>query len=525
MKKLIFIISVLLALTQNEKLFSQSDQLLDSGYYDLDSNVQMIEYFKHEIEGKLDTNRLSDTAYVQAISQFVCSKGAIIKKIYYEPEIAGIDILLPDSLDALDMIDVFMQTGLFVRVYPVIPLRLKSNPGDPNDFYYTYNSSNPNYQWYLHNGTGGIKAPRAWWITKGNGSKVRIYIIDTGLNLTSSGAKNHEDLMGSNIILGTNFLNGRNVSVRDSSGHGTAVAGLIGATRNNIKGIAGLDSSIDIVIHKVLKNELTVLVNDSLAKAINNAVIWKQNNPSKGCVINLSLSGLGTSNSIEQQVLAARNAGVIIICAAGNSGTQPVEYPGRYSSTYNNVVCVGASDKSDNRATYSNFSPNNSTYQLTLVAPGGKGSGFAISENMIAPWVSLSSSSQSIYNPNLWGTSYSTPLVSATVALMLSVKSTLTPVEIRSRLIRGCDKVGGVTYTNGYNQYMGYGRLNAYESVFLCLDSVYNFTASAGSSYIGFKRLYGPDNKINSNNILNIYSREPVVLTQGATCSDSLKMS
>lgn len=200
MKKLIFVILVLLALTQSEKLFSQWDQPLDSGYYNDDGNVRMIEYFKHYIEGRLDTNMLNDTAYIQQVRQFVCSKGAFIKKIYYDAPLGGIDIILPDSLDALDMIIVFMQSGLFLKIYPVSPMRLNSNPGDPNDPYYNYNSSNPNYQWYLQNGTGGIKAPRALWITKGNGSKVRIYIIDTGLNLTSSGAKNHEDVKGSNII-------------------------------------------------------------------------------------------------------------------------------------------------------------------------------------------------------------------------------------------------------------------------------------------------------------------------------------
>lgn len=168
-----------------------------------------------------------------------------------------------------------------------------------------------------------------------------------------------------------------------------------------MKGIAGLDSSLEVVIHKITKNETSSINADSLSKAINNAVIWKQQNPSKACVINLSLGG-GTSANLEQQIVAARTVGVIIICAAGNSGTQPVQYPGRYSTNYDNVVCVGASYKSDNGATYSNYSPNNSTYQLTLVAPGGRGSGFANSENMIAPWVSLSNSSQAVYAANLW---------------------------------------------------------------------------------------------------------------------------
>ncbi|MBK9228820.1 MAG: hypothetical protein IPL67_17625 [Ignavibacteria bacterium] len=128
MKKLIFVISVLIALIQSEKLFSQWDQPLDSGYFNDDGNVRMIEYFKHYIEGKLDSIRLNDSAYIQQIIQFVCSKGAIVKKIYYEPEIRGIDIILPDSLDALDMINIFMETGLFMKNLPGCSYETKFQP-------------------------------------------------------------------------------------------------------------------------------------------------------------------------------------------------------------------------------------------------------------------------------------------------------------------------------------------------------------------------------------------------------------
>jgi hypothetical protein len=129
LKKLIFAISVLLALTQNEKLFSQWDQPLDSGYYNDEGSVRMIEYYKHFIEGRLDTNRLYDSLYMQQVTDFICSKGAHINKIWYEVPVGAIRIILPDSLDALDMIDVFMQSELFLLIYPIIPIRINSNPG------------------------------------------------------------------------------------------------------------------------------------------------------------------------------------------------------------------------------------------------------------------------------------------------------------------------------------------------------------------------------------------------------------
>lgn len=129
MKKLVFIVSMLFTLIQSEKLFSRWDQPLDSGYYNDEGSTRMIEYYKHYIEGRLDTNRLYDTLYIEQVTQFVCSKGAFIKKIYYEPPLGGINIVLPDSLDALDMVGIFMQSGLFIIIHPISPIRIKSNPG------------------------------------------------------------------------------------------------------------------------------------------------------------------------------------------------------------------------------------------------------------------------------------------------------------------------------------------------------------------------------------------------------------
>ena len=63
------------------------------------------------------------------------------------------------------------------------------------------------------------------------------------------------------------------------------------------------------------------------------------------------------------------------------------------------------------------------------------------------------------------GTSASTPMVSGVIALMLSVNPNLTPSEIRTILRNTAKKVSGYTYTNGWNQEVGYGRLDAYEAV------------------------------------------------------------
>ena len=79
-------------------------------------------------------------------------------------------------------------------------------------------------------------------------------------------------------------------------------------------------------------------------------------------VINLSLGGAGSSQSEADAVTAARNAGVIVIAAAGNSGTQDLEFP----ASYEGVVSVSATNQTNVLTEYSNFGPT-----VDVAAPGG----------------------------------------------------------------------------------------------------------------------------------------------------------
>ncbi len=135
MKKLIFAISVILLLFSTKSLYSQYEQEIDTGYfYDEGVNTQVI-YYKHRIEGILDTNRFPDTTFMIEVRNFLSSKGTIIKEIYYDFLIGGISMVLPDSIDALDVIEEYRFTGYFSKIFPTGPMWIKSNRGNPNDSY------------------------------------------------------------------------------------------------------------------------------------------------------------------------------------------------------------------------------------------------------------------------------------------------------------------------------------------------------------------------------------------------------
>ncbi len=81
----------------------------------------------------------------------------------------------------------------------------------------------------------------------------------------------------------------------------------------------------------------------------------------------------------------------------------------------------------------------------------------------------------------IWGTSFSAPQVSALAASILSLNGSLTPVQVYGIITSTADKVGQVTYTNGWNRYLGYGRINAYKALKYTLEN-YGGTVAAGQT-------------------------------------------
>jgi subtilisin family serine protease len=270
---------------------------------------------------------------------------------------------------------------------------LSAAPGvafaEPN-FIYTASAApnDPRYaqEWGLNNtgqsisGSSGtadadIDAPEAWEYTTGS-SDVVVAVIDTGV------AMNHPDL-ANNIWInpgesgegkesnnvdddgngkkddwrGWDFVDSDNTP-RDLYGHGTHVAGTVGATGNDGFGVTGVAWDVSLMPLRVLGADGSGTTAD-VASAISYAA---QNGAD---IINLSLGGADFSLSVSNAIAAA--TGSLVVAAAGNDGRNvdvTASYPCNYASA--NIVCVGASDFNDTLAGYSNYGVVN----VDLVAPG-----------------------------------------------------------------------------------------------------------------------------------------------------------
>ncbi|MBU3925006.1 S8 family serine peptidase, partial [Patescibacteria group bacterium] len=212
------------------------------------------------------------------------------------------------------------------------------------------NDSDFSSLWGLHNTTvdADIDAPEAWDIFTGSDSIV-VAVLDSGI------AYNHPDLINNmwngNANHGWDFFNNDNNPI-DDNGHGTHVAGTIGAEGNNNLGVAGVNWDVKLMALKV--GDYAGNVGD-IADAIDFAI---SNNVK---IINASFSGPEDSQAEFDAIDRFRQAGGIFVAAAGNGGADGVgdnndlnsQYPADYA--LDNIISVAATDQNDNLASFSNF--------------------------------------------------------------------------------------------------------------------------------------------------------------------------
>ncbi|RRR70229.1 MAG: choice-of-anchor D domain-containing protein, partial [Candidatus Viridilinea halotolerans] len=322
-----------------------------------------------------------------------------------------------------------------------------------------FEASDPLYQeygwplWAPALGSYGIDLSRAWDLTQGDPNLV-IAILDTGALL------NHEDLIGRHLATnpGYDMLsdlaragdgNGRDpdpsdpgdfvtsneaasgqplagCTVSDSSWHGAHVAGIIGATANNARGIAGVNQSSPLLYLRVLGKCGGYIsdIADGVRWAVGLNVSGLPRNPNPARVINMSLGGSGTCNSFLQQAINdANNQGAVVIAAAGNSNQAADTYqPANCGGT----ITVAAVGRTGWRARYSNYGP-----LVDLAAPGGDRSvDTQIFSTVNSGRTVPVNDSYSAYQ----GTSMATPHVAGVVSLMLAVNPALTAAEVLSIL-------------------------------------------------------------------------------------------
>jgi subtilisin family serine protease len=162
-----------------------------------------------------------------------------------------------------------------------------------------------------------------------------------------------------NDFIGWNFVNNTNNPL-DDNGHGTAIAGIIGAQGNNGVGIAGIDWHAQIMSVKFLDATGNGSISDFIS-GLNYAVAHGAK------ISNNSWTGANNSVNLSQAIANAQAHGQIFVAAAGNNGTNndvTPEYPASFP--FDNIVAVAATDQFDNLAGFSNYGP----HSVALAAPG-----------------------------------------------------------------------------------------------------------------------------------------------------------
>ena len=225
---------------------------------------------------------------------------------------------------------------------------------------------------------------------RGNrGEGVKVAIVDTGIDL------DHPDLVVEGHI---SFVSG-SLSGNDGNGHGTHVAGTVGARNNNI-GVVGVAPGVRLFAVRVLDDD-----GRGTWSGVVQGVEWAVDNGM--AVANMSLGSSSNPGSFVASAMnAADNAGVLLVAAAGNSGNvfgigDNVTWPARYPS----VMAVAATTQSDQRAIFSSTGT-----AVELAAPG---------VSIRSTWCSGCSGVAGDYR-DLSGTSMAAPHVSGTAALVLA---------------------------------------------------------------------------------------------------------
>jgi membrane-anchored mycosin MYCP len=266
------------------------------------------------------------------------------------------------------------------------------------------------------------------------GRGVRVAVIDSGVDAT------HPQLRD-RVGRGDDFLHGDPDGRQDCKGHGTAVASLIAARPAAGTGFQGLAPDAEIIPIRISEQEEIdgKAVGDrgspaQFAQAIDFAVDQDVQ------VINLSLVMTGDSAVVHRAVDRAIAAGVVVVAAAGNRGNPQDDNPKPFPAAYDGVIGVGAVTTAGTRASYS----QRGTY-VDLVAIGDR----------------VTAAAPAGGHTLVAGTSFATPFVAATAALIKQRFPRLSPAGVARRLTATTDPAPGGSRSDEY----GFGLLNPYRAV------------------------------------------------------------
>lgn len=329
-----------------------------------------------------------------------------------------------------------------------------------------------------------INAPSAWDTSTGNGQTI-VAVIDGGFalaheDLTSRWQTNTEEMgktkTSDRCWTGVSVNKDSNKCDDDNNGyiddwrgwsfiyddndpqagrgknrgngvrHASEVAGLVGAETNNNLGISSLAWNTKIMPLQALDDD-----GGGYTSGVTAAVYYAVNNGAN--VINLSLGAYENDPSLELAINYAIKKDVVVVAAAGNCGDgSSAECAGipvgtiAYPAAYPDVIAVGASTQSDQRASFSSYGT-----AIDVMAPGHN-------VPMSASW-SVSNQTSS-YATNLYGTSYASPIVSSLAALIKSIRPSTSVADITALINATATKPASMSGII-YNSQFGHGIINA----------------------------------------------------------------
>lgn len=379
---------------------------------------------------------------------------------YKFPDVACVDIGLDKTVEKAE--DILESLSCVSAVEPNSMIKLDSIAADMG-----VNDKRVEDQSYLRK----IMAPQAWktWNSSEVSAKqMYVAVLDTGLDIEHEELKN-QYLKNLSVVVVNNEngiemqpMNIANCYRRDigDGKHGTKVAGIIAAESNNQKGIVGIASlsndtyenneMIKIMAINMFDSEgydaegkkcLTVSSPDILIESIRYAV----NNGAD--VINMSFGRNDSFTEVQRVIDYAHEAGVVLCAGAGNGDGYVGKNIAYYPASYNHVISVAAVDEHNKHAVFSNY------YSTVDLAATGE------------TWCTCIPGSKK-YSDYEYGTSLSTPMVSAVAALLLSMQSEdsnfrLSADDVESILCStATDLSENGLYGAGRDDYTGYGLLN-----------------------------------------------------------------
>lgn len=297
-------------------------------------------------------------------------------------------------------------------------------------------------QWGLQR----VGAQRGWQIARGVPA-VTVAVIDEGVQL------DHPDL-----LLHPQSLNASDDTPDGSptGNHGTACAGIIGARLDNGAGVAGLAGGCRIM---AIATETWADVD------IAEGLYFAADNGAR--IVSMSFGVYASWNFwdfdlIRDALQYAHDRGLVLIAASGNENGPVARFPGSDGRT----LCVGGSNRSDERKRIGDAS-----------SEAWWGASYGPDVDVVAPCLEMPTTdrlgndgySANDYYDRFNGTSSATPVVAGLAALLLSLRPTLSNVEVRSLIESSCDKISPALYTyqnvpakpsGTWNDEVGYGRIN-----------------------------------------------------------------